>query len=186
MDQSNPQQQSVFRRRSLSNKKNPVNWPSFSWVTGNIHRFCAFGLGSGLLRPASGTWGTLLAWLLWWPLHQVLGGEWLMGLFLLFAFLYGTYCCHYTAKELKTDDHGGIVWDEFVAFWLVLFIIAPMNLVWQLVAFVLFRFFDIVKPSPIRYFDAKLKNGFGIMWDDLLASAYTLFVLAILMRLVGI
>ena len=71
-----------------------------------------------------------------------------------------------------------MVWDETVAFLLVL-IFTPPALAWQIGAFALFRLFDIVKPAPIRYFDRTLKNGFGVMFDDLLAAGYTLFVLAI-------
>jgi phosphatidylglycerophosphatase A len=75
-------------------------------------------------------------------------------------------------------DHGAVVWDEIVAFWLVLLFV-PGGFGSQLAAFVLFRFFDIVKPPPIRHYDAKLKNGFGTMLDDLLAAFYTLLVLAL-------
>lgn len=82
------------------------------------------------------------------------------------------------------SDHGGMVWDETVAFLLVLFF-TPAGWLWQIVAFVVFRFFDIVKPPPIRYFDSTLKNGFGVMFDDLLAAGYTLFVLALAKTLLG-
>ncbi len=77
------------------------------------------------------------------------------------------------------SDHGGMVWDETVAFLLVL-MFTPAGWAWQLAAFVLFRFFDIAKPQPIRHFDRALKNGFGVMFDDLLAAAYTLLTLALL------
>ena len=70
------------------------------------------------------------------------------------------------------------MWDEIVAFMLVLFF-TPTGYVWQAFAFLLFRLFDIVKPPPIRYFDSKLKTGFGVMFDDLLAAFYTLIVLAV-------
>ena len=75
-------------------------------------------------------------------------------------------------------DHGAIVWDEIVAFTLVLFF-TPAGYAWQVAAFLLFRFFDIVKPPPIRYYDRKWKSGFGVMFDDLLAAFYTLLVLAL-------
>ncbi len=162
-----------------------TQWPTLSWIRANVHRFFAFGFGSGLLRPAPGTWGTLLAWILWWPLSFVIGTDFYMALFILLAFAYGVYCCHRVAQEMQVDDHPGIVWDEIVAFWAVLLLVAPMNLGWQLVAFVLFRFFDIVKPPPIGYFDRTLKNGFGVMWDDVVAAAYTLFVMAVATRLLG-
>jgi phosphatidylglycerophosphatase A len=75
-------------------------------------------------------------------------------------------------------DHGGMVWDETAAFLLVL-IFTPDGVIWQIAAFALFRFFDIVKPQPIRHFDRTLKNGFGVMFDDLLAAGYTLLALAL-------
>jgi phosphatidylglycerophosphatase A len=74
------------------------------------------------------------------------------------------------------------VWDEIVAIWLVLWL-TPATLAWQATAFVVFRFFDIVKPPPIGWVDERTRGGFGVMLDDLLAAGYTLVVLAILMRL---
>jgi phosphatidylglycerophosphatase A len=76
-----------------------------------------------------------------------------------------------------------MVWDEVVAFLLVLAII-PDELPWQAAAFVAFRFFDIVKPPPIRLLDLRIKNGFGVMLDDLAAAFYTLLVLALALRLI--
>jgi phosphatidylglycerophosphatase A len=81
-------------------------------------------------------------------------------------------------------DHPGMVWDETVAFLLVLFFI-PQALVWQAWAFLLFRLFDILKPPPIRQADRRFKNGFGVMFDDLLAAGYTLLVLALWKSLAG-
>ena len=78
-------------------------------------------------------------------------------------------------------DHGAWVWDEVVAFWLVLCFI-PATFAAQAWAFVLFRFFDIVKPPPIRQWDTQLKNGFGVMWDDIVAAFYTLLVIALWTR----
>jgi phosphatidylglycerophosphatase A len=86
--------------------------------------------------------------------------------------------CTRPAVDLGVIDHGSIVWDEIVPFWLVLLFSPPLWL-WQAAAFALFRLFDIVKPQPARYFDEKVKNGFGVMSDDLIAAGYTLLVLAI-------
>jgi phosphatidylglycerophosphatase A len=88
-------------------------------------------------------------------------------------FIIGIYFCDKTGKDLGVADHGAIVWDEIVAMMLVLTITPPHWAGW-LIAFCLFRFFDIWKPFPIGYFDAKLKNGFGVMFDDLLAAVYTM------------
>ncbi|SRR5690606_12913460 len=151
--------------------------PNPSWVFQNIWRIVAFGFGSGLLRPAPGTWGTLLAWGLWVPMQGL--SDFTILIFLLFAFGLGCIACERTSNAMGISDHGGIVWDEMVAFWLVLWL-SPDGVVAQAVAFVLFRGFDIMKPQPIRYFDAHFKGGFGVMWDDLVAAAYSLLVMAIL------
>ena len=79
-------------------------------------------------------------------------------------------------------DHGGMVWDEMVAIWLVLWMV-PQSLVYQLLGFVVFRVFDIIQPAPIHFFDSHFKNGFGVMWDDIVAAAYTLLLIAVLVRL---
>ena len=91
-------------------------------------------------------------------------------------FLFGIYVCDKTGKDLGVSDHGAMVWDEIVAIMLVL-AFAPNTWLGWLVAFLLFRLFDIWKPYPICYFDAKLKNGFGVMFDDLLAAIYAILVL---------
>ena len=89
-----------------------------------------------------------------------------------------------TGRALGVPDHGAMVWDEIVAFLLVLFF-TPESLPWQAAAFVLFRLFDIFKPPPIRYYDRTFKSGFGVMLDDLVAAFYTLLVLAVATRLLG-
>ena len=92
------------------------------------------------------------------------------------AFLIGIWACGRTGRALGVPDHGGIVWDEIAAFALVL-VFTPASWLWTGIAFALFRLFDIVKPWPIRQFDARLKNGFGVMFDDLLAAGYTIAVI---------
>ena len=92
-------------------------------------------------------------------------------------FIIGIWACSATGKALGSHDHGGMVWDEITAFLLVLFL-TPNNLIWQAYAFLLFRMFDIIKPPPIRYYDQKLRSGFGVMFDDLLAAFLTLLCLA--------
>jgi phosphatidylglycerophosphatase A len=99
--------------------------------------------------------------------------------FLVICFIGGVLAVHRTGGDLGVIDHGSIVWDEIVPFWLVL-VFCPANGWWQATAFILFRLFDIFKPQPARYFDEKVKNGFGVMSDDLVASAYTLLILAFL------
>jgi len=155
--------------------------PGLRWVCADPGRLIAFGFGSGLLRPGPGTWGTLLAWGLW-RLSASVAPDWAIGVFLALAWAYGCWACHRVGRELGRPDHGGMVWDEMVAFWLVLWL-APATLAGQAAAFLLFRLFDITKPPPIRAFDARLKHGFGVMWDDLLAAGYTLLALALAVRL---
>ena len=140
------------------------------------HRL-SFGFGSGLARKATGTFGTLAAIPLYWALSLRLTDLGIL-LVLLLAFALGIWICDKTGTALGVADYGGIVWDEIVAFLLVLFF-TPPGWDWTLLAFTLFRFFDIVKPPPIRYFDSNWHGGLGVMFDDLLAAGYTLLCLAI-------
>ena len=147
----------------------------------------ALGAGSGLPRIAPGTWGALLAWLLFLRLDQSLG-QWSWWLLVAVMLAIGAYAAQVTGTRLGVADSGHIVIDEIVAFWIVLLLL-PGNSAHGgfllVAAFVLFRFFDIVKPPPIRALDARLKNGVGVMADDLVAAFYTLLVLAVGIRLWG-
>ena len=134
----------------------------------------AFGFGSGAVPIAPGTWGTLAAVLIYWPLSQLSSDHYL--LMLLVTSLMGIYICGQTAKDLGVHDHGSIVWDEFVGFWITMFA-APVGWVWVVVGFVLFRFFDIIKPWPISWIDKKITGGFGIMLDDVIAGVMAALVL---------
>ena len=140
----------------------------------------AFGFGAGLAPFAPGTWGTLLAWPAGWMLGFYADGAMLAFIALFFAI--GVWACGVTGRHLGVHDHGGMVWDEFVAYLLVLAVL-PRSLDWQLAGFVAFRFFDIVKPPPIRWFERRWKGGFGVMFDDLLAAGYALLLLAVLDRM---
>ena len=106
------------------------------------------------------------------------------AVFLVVAFLFGILAAHRTGRDLGVVDHGAIVWDEIVPFWMVL-LLTPDSWLWQTAAFFLFRFFDIVKPPPANYFDEQVKNGFGVMADDLVAGGYTLLALAAARFLIG-
>jgi phosphatidylglycerophosphatase A len=143
----------------------------------------ACGLGSGLSPFAPGTAGTLLAWLLFAPLKSQFSDTGFL-LALAAAFALGVAACHTAGKSLGVADHGSIVWDEMVPFWLVL-TLTPSQFGWQAGAFALFRAFDIAKPPPAAWIDAHMKNGLGVMLDDLAAAFYTLLALAVLKRLVG-
>ena len=134
----------------------------------------ALGFGSGAAPKAPGTWGTLAAVLIYWPLSQLSPDHYL--LMLLVTSVMGIYICGQTARDLGVHDHGSIVWDEFVGFWITMFA-APVGWVWVVVGFVLFRFFDIIKPWPISWIDKKITGGFGIMLDDVIAGVMAAAVL---------
>ena len=129
--------------------------------------FIAFGFGSGLLPKAPGTWGTLAAIPIYlllvnigWPFYFVVT---------VCAFVLGVYVSDRVSLELGEHDYPGIVWDEVVGFLLTI-LLAPSGLIWIIIGFVLFRFFDIWKPFPIRWVDKRVRGGFGIMLDDVLAA----------------
>ncbi|MCP4043702.1 MAG: phosphatidylglycerophosphatase A [Gammaproteobacteria bacterium] len=144
-------------------------------LTHPIH-FLAFGLGSGLAPVAPGTFGTGVGVLLYIPLAQ-LPLPYYTAL-LLVSFGIGIWLCGTTARHLGVHDHGGIVWDEMVGFWITM-TAAPPGWGWVLAGFVLFRIFDITKPWPINLADKRVPGGLGIMLDDLMAGLYAALCLQI-------
>ncbi len=150
--------------------------PTWQFILRNPVHFLAFGCGAGLFPRAPGTAGTVLAFPLFWYLGpRLMPLEFLLLIAALFVL--GIWMCDKTGKALGAHDHSGIVWDELVAFLLVLDF-TPNTLLWQALAFLLFRAFDVLKPPPIGYFDETVRNGFGVMLDDLIAAFYTLLCLA--------
>jgi phosphatidylglycerophosphatase A len=175
----------------------PAPIPGIKWVFSKPSRALAFGLGSGLAPFAPGTAGTLWAWAAFLLGEYFLSAAeflWLIG----GGILLGCWICGQVSEELGKKDFGGIVWDEIVAFWLVLIFIMPTSLWMQILAFALFRFFDAIKPGPIGMIDRHFKHlegandsapsspkqilwrGFGIIADDLAAAFFTLLTVAIL------
>ena len=151
--------------------------PNARFLLRHPAHFIALGAGAGLVPFAPGTFGTLLALPIFWLAGPRLEPSvYLLGLVGFFAI--GIWACELTGRDLGHADHGSMVWDETVAFLLVLFF-TPVYDYWQAAAFVLFRAFDIVKPPPIRYYERTVAGGFGVMLDDLVAAFYTLVVLAI-------
>ena len=148
----------------------------------------ALGFGSGLSPVAPGTVGTLWAWASFLLLDPWLG-ELGWGLVLLAGFGIGWWACTRTARDMGIGDPGAIVWDEVIAFWLVLWLVMPAGWVGQAIAFGLFRLFDAAKPGPVRWADQRFKlrqgeaigwrQGFGIIFDDLVAAGCTLLVIAL-------
>jgi phosphatidylglycerophosphatase A len=138
----------------------------------------SLGFGSGLSPVMPGTVGTLFGWASFAVLNRYLTVlDW--GVLIVVGFFAGIAVCGFTAKKLGIDDPSPVVWDEIVAFWLVLLMVTPVTFTGQVWAFIVFRFFDMVKPPPIGYFDRRLKGGFGIMFDDLVAAFFTLLVIAL-------
>ena len=132
----------------------------------------AFGLGSGCAPKAPGTFGTLAAIPFWWLFLQDVPLLPYIGV-LIAAFAFGVYLCQKTSDDLNVHDHGGIVWDEWIGLWIT-YLMLPTGIEWIIIGFIFFRFFDIIKPWPIKWLDQKVDGGFGIMIDDVLAGIFAL------------
>lgn len=160
--------------------------PTLRFLVSHPAHLLALGFGSGLPRKAPGTFGTLFGWVAYLLIAPYLTAlEW--AVLLSVGFVVGCWACDRTGRDLGVPDHGAMVWDEIIAIWLVL-IFTPWSLVWQLVAFGVFRFFDIVKPRPIKRFERRFKSdgwaGFGVMGDDLIAAFYSLVTMAVAVRVI--
>ncbi|HEY1396990.1 phosphatidylglycerophosphatase A [Roseateles sp.] len=161
--------------------------PTFGFMARHPAHWIAMGFGSGLAPKAPGTVGTLWGWAAFAILNLWLTPV-MWGVVIAASIPIGWWASTVTARHLKTCDPGSVVWDEIVAIWLVLWLIMPAGFWWQLAAFGVFRFFDAAKPGPVRWADALFKiepgqpvtvwQGFGILFDDLVAAACTLVVLA--------
>ncbi|MBV8617442.1 MAG: phosphatidylglycerophosphatase A [Curvibacter sp.] len=143
----------------------------------------ALGFGAGLSPVAPGTAGTLWAWAAYLVLAHYLDTA-QIGWLILGASAVGWWACTVTARHLQTQDPSPVVWDEVVAFWLVLWLVMPAGLGAQFAAFVLFRIFDAVKAGPVGWADNLWhgygpKAGFGILFDDFVAAFCTLLVIAL-------
>ena len=155
--------------------------PGVRFAAAHPAHLIALGFGSGLSPVAPGTAGTLLGWALGAVLIESVPSHALLAAVAL-LFVLGVWACGLTGRHLGVADHGGMVWDEIVAFLLILAVL-PRGLAWQAAGFVAFRFFDILKPPPIRWVERRCHGGFGVMADDILAAGYALLVLAAVKRL---
>lgn len=165
----------------------PTRRSSVHFLLASPAHFLALGLGSGLAPKAPGTVGTLWGWLSWLILHNYLS-VFQQGLLILVATLLGCWAAKVTAQNLGIADPGAIVWDEIVAFWFVLWLAMPASYPVQLAAFILFRFFDAVKPPPVGWADQLFKGfgwrgAWGIYFDDFVAAFCTLLTLAVATRI---
>jgi phosphatidylglycerophosphatase A len=162
--------------------------PDWRFLVAHPAHPLALGFGSGLSPVAPGTAGTLFAWLIWTELLPDMS-EAMRAVLLLAALLLAWWSATVTARHLAQADPSAIVCDEIVAFWLVLWLVAPAGFWGQAVAFLLFRFFDAVKPGPVAWADQRFKlrrgksvgwaQGFGILFDDVVAALCTLFLIAV-------
>jgi phosphatidylglycerophosphatase A len=162
--------------------------PNWRFMFSHPAHVLALGFGSGLSPWAPGTVGTLWAWAAFLVIQPHLSDvDW--AALLVIGFWVGWWACTVTARHLAVADPGSIVWDEVLAFWLVLWLVTPAGWPAQLAAFVLFRYFDAAKPGPVAWADALFKGrrgapvgwaqGFGILFDDLVAALCTLLVISI-------
>jgi phosphatidylglycerophosphatase A len=146
-------------------------------------RHClAFGFGSGLARYAPGTFGTLASIPLYLAISHL--PPWLYAVTVIAAFALGVWICDKVSQDLRVHDHGGIVFDEFVGYWITMFL---MPVTWSsvLAGFAMFRLFDIWKPGPIRWCDRHVQGGFGIMFDDVVAGVVACITLHAIRLAVG-
>jgi phosphatidylglycerophosphatase A len=157
--------------------------PTLHFMLQHPAHLIALGFGTGLLRPGPGTGGTLGAWFAFVVLNAWLSTKVWIAVIIV-ALAVGAWAAERTGAALGRADHGAIVIDEIVAFWIVLLLV-PASLVAQGLAFLLFRAFDIAKPPPIGAVDRRFKQGVGVMADDLIAAFYTLLVFAVGTRLWG-
>ena len=166
--------------------------PTRSFAFAHPAHFIALGFGTGLAPIAPGPVGTLLAFplfiLLGWllptvSLFGVVVPLYLFGVIVLF-FGIGVWACARTGRDLGIADHSAMNWDEVVAMLLIL-VFTPSSWVWWAFAFFAFRFFDVVKPPPIRHIDRAMKGGLGVMFDDIVAAFYTLLLIALVKRILG-
>lgn len=160
----------------------PLTHPGWRFLVAHPAHFMALGAGSGLSRIAPGTAGTLWAWAAFVILQPFMTDRAWAAVIVL-GTLVGWWACTVTAQHMRIPDSGHIVWDEIIAFWLVLWLVSPTSLLGEAVAFGLFRFFDAVKFGPMAWADQHFKGlgprgGFGILLDDFAAAGCTLLVIA--------
>ncbi len=159
-----------------------IDKPTARFMLSHPAHLLAQGFGSGLSPVVPGTFGTLFGWLSFMALNSrwpAFFTPFNWAVIIGAGFVVGIWACDKTGRDMGIADHGSMVWDEIIAIWLVLLFLMPADLATQAWAFVVFRFFDMVKPAPIGYFDRHLKGGFGVMWDDIVAAFYTLLVFAV-------
>tara|TARA_B110000438_G_C15457819_1_gene497518 strand:- start:116 stop:628 length:513 start_codon:yes stop_codon:yes gene_type:complete len=138
-------------------------------------RILATWFGVGLLPKAPGTWGSLVALPIGYGVISWANLE-LFCILIVLIFIIGIWSSSIASNEIGTTDPSEIVIDEVVGQSIVLITIPP-NIILYFFGFILFRFFDIIKPWPVSWADKQIKGGFGIMIDDVLAAIFAVVIL---------
>lgn len=155
--------------------------PTLRFMLSHPAHVISLGLGTGLAPFAPGTFGTLLGLVATRWLQPMVGDDaFFIGLAV--AFIVSLWAAGVTGRALGESDHGSIVSDEVIAMALITAML-PGAMWKQVGAFLLFRILDIRKPGPIGWADRHVKGAFGVMLDDLIAAALTLFVFALWIRI---
>lgn len=155
------------------NKIPPI--PDSVWQ--NPLHFIAFGFGSGAMPVAPGTFGTLMSIPFYLVMQPLSHAVYLAILFMII--LASAWICHIVSKDIGIHDHQGMCLDEMPGYFVTMYA-APPGLIWIIIGFLLFRFFDICKPQPIAYIDKNIPGGIGMVLDDVVAGIYSCIILHVI------
>lgn len=170
----------------------PIARPGWAFLAAHPAHAIALGFGAGLSPKAPGTAGTLWGWAAFLLLQGLGLDDTQWALLIALSIPLGCWASAVAARDMRVLDPGCVVWDEIVAFWIVLWLVTPVGFWGQVAAFALFRYFDAAKPGPVAWADrlfhhvdpqtdrlAWHKAGCGIMLDDLVAAGCTLLAIAL-------
>ena len=162
---------------SLFNQKKQGIHPTFGFMMSHPWHLLSLGFGSGLSPIVPGTMGTVFGSISFHLLTKQFPSiftaiTWYV--ICAIGFLLGIKACQFTGDALNSPDSGHMVWDEIIAMWLILAFLMPTTITDEVIAFVLFRIFDMSKPPPIRWFDRHVHGGFGVMLDDIVAAIFAI------------
>ncbi len=152
-------------KQTLSNWQERYKSAAYWW---------SVGFGSGLIKPAPGTWGSLAGLVIGYGLLKLPQSFWILLIFIAATTLLSVFAINQIERKTGIHDAPEIVIDEFAGMWLSLLPLAFTGFGYMELAsaFILFRFYDIIKPWPIGWLDKKVSGGFGVMVDDLVAGIF--------------